>query len=185
MTAFLSRFSVVLAVLFAFCSLIAFQPSAPQSGHLSDPFSTGWILTDTNGDGIVDFIAGKVAVPARASAADNAAAADIAARLRFATTGFTPPIVISGEEDRSDGPRVDVGRDAAPSRYTAAIIEHANRWQPEEGGVFAIDNNLIVLNRTEREQTGKVAWRVERLLPNLPANEPEPPRQDATTAGSN
>jgi len=32
------------------------------------------------------------------------------------------------------------------------------------------------INRTEREQAGKVTWRVERLRPNLPASEPEPPR---------
>jgi len=29
-----------------------------------------------------------------------------------------------------------------------------------------------------------VAWRVERLRPNLPANEPEPPRREDATAGS-
>jgi hypothetical protein len=33
------------------------------------------------------------------------------------------------------------------------------------------------VNRTEREQAGKVTWRMERLRPNLPAGESEPPRQ--------
>ncbi|MGA3201285.1 MAG: hypothetical protein ABSF12_02195, partial [Bryobacteraceae bacterium] len=32
------------------------------------------------------------------------------------------------------------------------------------------------VNRTEREQGGKVTWRIERQRPNLPASEPEPPR---------
>src|ERR1700681_4943276 len=32
------------------------------------------------------------------------------------------------------------------------------------------------VNRTEREQGGKVTWRVERLRPNLPASETDPPR---------
>ena len=32
------------------------------------------------------------------------------------------------------------------------------------------------INRTEREQAGKVTWRVERLRPNLPTSEPEPAR---------
>ena len=32
------------------------------------------------------------------------------------------------------------------------------------------------INRTEREQGGKVTWRIERLRPNLPAGETEPPR---------
>jgi hypothetical protein len=31
------------------------------------------------------------------------------------------------------------------------------------------------ITRTEREQAGKVTWRVERLRPNLPAGEVEPP----------
>ena len=33
------------------------------------------------------------------------------------------------------------------------------------------------INRTEREQAGKITWRIERLRPNLPANEPEPRRE--------
>jgi hypothetical protein len=32
------------------------------------------------------------------------------------------------------------------------------------------------INRTEREQGGKVTWRIERLRPNLPASESEPAR---------
>jgi hypothetical protein len=32
------------------------------------------------------------------------------------------------------------------------------------------------INRTEREQSGKVTWRIERLRPNLPDSESEPPR---------
>jgi hypothetical protein len=37
------------------------------------------------------------------------------------------------------------------------------------------------VNRTEREQGGKVTWRVERLRPTLPASEPEPPRPGSPT----
>jgi hypothetical protein len=40
------------------------------------------------------------------------------------------------------------------------------------------------VNRTEREQAGKVTWRVERLRPNLPASETEPPRSGAATDGN-
>ena len=41
------------------------------------------------------------------------------------------------------------------------------------------------INRTEREQAGKVTWRIERLRPNLPASEPEPARTDNPTGGAN
>ena len=34
------------------------------------------------------------------------------------------------------------------------------------------------IHRSEREQGGKVTWRVERLRPNLPASEQEPPRRE-------
>ena len=40
------------------------------------------------------------------------------------------------------------------------------------------------VNRTEREQAGKVTLRVERLRPNLPASETEPPRSGAATDGN-
>jgi hypothetical protein len=84
----------------------AFQTTAPVSNHLLDPFAAGWMLSDTNGDGIADFVSGKVVVPAKPTAAENAAAADIAARLGFSSTGLTLPLVIPANEDRHDGPRI-------------------------------------------------------------------------------
>ena len=68
------------AFLFLFAMSSAYQ-AASDSSHLTDPFAPGWMLTDTNGDGLVDYIAGKVVVPANPTAAENAAAADIAARF--------------------------------------------------------------------------------------------------------
>ena len=40
------------------------------------------------------------------------------------------------------------------------------------------------INRTEREQGGKVTWRIERLRPNLPASESEPPRRETPTGAA-
>jgi hypothetical protein len=124
----LSSFALCLLL---FSSLVAYQPGG-ASNHLTDPFSSGWMLADTNGDGIVDFVSGKVVVPEHPSAAQNAAAADIAARIGFGTTGFTPPMVISAAEDDRSGPRIYVGL-PAPVELAA-----------EEGGVFAERGNLIV-----------------------------------------
>ena len=89
-------------------------------------------MTDTNGDGIADFIAGKIVVPAQASAAENAAAANLAARVGFASTGMTPPVVIAG--DSGSGPRIRVGREAA-----APVA-----LEKEEGGVF-FDGGTLAL----------------------------------------
>jgi hypothetical protein len=150
-----------LAVLVALWFLVAYQPAltayqsssqspeAPPASHLADPFAAGWMLADTNGDGIIDFVAGKVVVPAQPTAVENAAAADIAARIGFATTGFTPPVVISAAADRGDGPRIYVAGSAAPSILGPQIEEFWKRLQAEEGGVFALDGNLIVLGHDD------------------------------------
>jgi len=108
----------------------AFQTGAPASDHLLDPFAAGWMLSDTNGDGIVDFVSGKVVVSPNPSAAENAAAADIAARLGFGSTGLTLPLVI-------------------PAQYAGAAAAFADQLQAEEGGVFSIGGNLAVLGHDD------------------------------------
>src|SRR5215469_4426266 len=148
MAAAASRLLMIFLVGLVLSSLIAFQPAA-SSSRLTDPFSARWILTDTNGDGVIDFVAGKVVVPSRPSAAENAAAADIAARLGFGSTGLTPPVVISADEDRADGPRIYVGRGAIPSRVSSAADEKVNQLQAEEGGVFALDGNLAIFGHDD------------------------------------
>jgi hypothetical protein len=42
-------------------------------------------------------------------------------------------------------------------------------------------NATLRIRRTEREQSGRVTLRIERLRPNLPASEVEPPSRDAPT----
>jgi hypothetical protein len=44
-------------------------------------------------------------------------------------------------------------------------------------------NGKLRINRTQREQGGKVTWRIERLRPNLPSSETEP-RRDAAKGGA-
>src|SRR5260370_42416663 len=94
------RFCILGVILFpvTISLLIAFQ-SGGLRNHLSDPLSAGWMLSATNGDGISDFVPGKVVVPAHPSATENAAAADFAARIGFGTTGLTLPVVVSAAED--------------------------------------------------------------------------------------
>ena len=137
----------LVALFFALSSLIAFQSTEPASNHLSDPFSAGWLVTDTNSDGIVDFIAGKLVVPAQPTATENAAAADLAARLGFATTGFTPPVVVSLADDQSAGPRFYIS--AVPSSLASAAEALRAKLQPDEGGVFTIENSLVLLGHDD------------------------------------
>ena len=50
------RFRLLLAMLFVLPANQAFQASPPATDHLLDPFAPGWMLSDTNGDGIVDYV---------------------------------------------------------------------------------------------------------------------------------
>jgi hypothetical protein len=104
-------------------------PGAPAN-HLADPFATGWMLTDTNGDGIADFVNGKVTVPAHPTAAENTGAANLAARLGYGSTGLTPPLVVN-----------------APAAMGISVARAANApvpLEPAEGAVLAVEGNLTV-----------------------------------------
>src|SRR5580698_4452345 len=130
-----SRGLALLAVL-AVAGAFAFQTPA-RVDRVADPFAIGWMLVDTNGDGIADFINGKIVVPADATASENAAAANLAARLGFASTGLTPPVVVPADHDSGGGPRIFVGRAAsAPKGVELAA---------DEGGAFAAGENLAVI----------------------------------------
>jgi len=117
--------------------------------HLLDPFATGWMLSDTNGDGIVDFVSGKIVVPPNPSAAENAAAADIAARLGFGSTGLTLPLVIPATQDRLDGPRILIGPAALPSHLSGLASAYVQILQAGEGGVFQFGDELIVIGHDD------------------------------------
>src|ERR1035441_9031942 len=125
----------ILVFLFARC----FAYQAPPANHLPDPFATGWMLIDTNGDGIADFLNGKVVVPASPTAAENAAAANLAARLGYGTTGLTPPVVVAGDPGR--GPRIVV------SKAPTALLPGG--FEKEEGGVLQADDSLLIAGADE------------------------------------
>src|ERR1035438_8391168 len=90
------RLLATLAATLLVCAL-AFQTPAPPlpPDRVANAFASGWMVTDTNNDDIADFIQGKVVLPAEPSAAENAAAANFAARLGYESTGLTPPLVIT------------------------------------------------------------------------------------------
>ena len=129
-----NRLVAALALALALACAFAFQTQPAAVSPLADAFQTGWMLTDTNGDGIADFINGKVVVPAKATAAENAAAANLAARLGYGSTGLTPPLVVAAPA-AGDGPRIWVGTEAAP----------AVKLEKGEGGVFLVRGNLAVV----------------------------------------
>ncbi len=118
------------------------------------PSRTGWMLVDTNGDGIADFVNGKVVVPARPSAAENAAAANLAARLGFGTTGLTLPMVINAGANAStnavDAPRIWVGKDAVPAQFTAELATLAPKLGCRRGRRVCAERQFAIVANDDR-----------------------------------
>jgi hypothetical protein len=128
------------------CAFSLQQPSAEAPpDRITGAFAMGWMLTDTNGDGIPDMINGKIVVPTHPSAAENTAAANLAARLSFGSTGLTPPLVISAIDDAGSGPRIWVGRGAAPPSVAADLARLSNGLDTQEGAVFSLGDNLAIV----------------------------------------
>src|SRR5579864_2454754 len=120
------------------------RESAPGS-HVTDAFATGWMLVDTNGNGIADAIHGQIVVPAQPTAAENAAAANVAARLGYGSTGLTLPVVVNAERAASDAPKIYIGKAAVPSDQSQKLEPLIARLEKGEGGVFAVGGNLAIV----------------------------------------
>jgi hypothetical protein len=68
-------------------------PSAPSAIALAELFRPGVLLQDRNGDGAIDFVNARVALPDNPSPVELAAAADVAARLGFESSAMNLPVV--------------------------------------------------------------------------------------------
>src|SRR5438067_12775024 len=66
--------------------------SEAASIGLSAFFRPGVVFLDTNEDGAVDFVNARIVLPVHPSAAELAAAADVAARLGFETSAMDLPL---------------------------------------------------------------------------------------------
>ena len=92
---------------------------------LEEVFAPGVFLEDRNGDGIVDFINARIVLPAGAVPEEVAAAANIAARLGFESSAFTPGLAVRDSD-------LTPGADTPP----LFLVGRSNRWvrQLEEEG---------------------------------------------------
>ena len=125
-------------------------PAAPAAAPdaFSRAFAPGWMLQDTNHDGLADAIRGHIVVPARPSAAENAAAANLAARLASGSLGLTPPLVVVAPAAAAER-AIYVGVGAVPAAQAAAARTWTFRLAPGEGRVVELapgrDRNLLLL----------------------------------------
>src|SRR5487761_418434 len=117
-------------------------PAAAHAAPLPNAFASGWMLIDTNGNGIADAVCGHIVVPAEPSVTENTAAANLAARLGYGSTGLTLPLVVRAPEGRIGSPRIYVGRGAIPSDEERRLAPLISRLEKGEGGAFADGNNI-------------------------------------------
>ena len=97
---------------------------AAQAPSLTGIFATSptAMLRDTNHDGHADAIVGHVVVPGQPSEAENAAAANFAARLTHLSLGLTPPLVVSATDARAaQGPHIYIGAGSVPAAESGAV----------------------------------------------------------------
>lgn len=132
-------------LILTFCGFVSASPpqeaKATATNALENAFAKGWMLEETNGDDVVDFLRGHVIVPPEPTAAENAAAANLAARLGYETSGLTMPVVETTAQAESSGGKIYIGR-AAPE--SAELTQMVSLLGTGEGGVFLSGDNLVV-----------------------------------------
>src|ERR1700744_4033716 len=128
------------------------QPPAPAASLLEDAFHIGPLLRDTNGDGIVDAVCAHIVVPDHPDEGENAAAANLAARVGYETSGITLPIVttVAGgsafkAQCTPQAATLWVGRGAVPADQATELSTMVAQLQLGEGGVFSLNNGLAVV----------------------------------------
>src|ERR1700728_542938 len=147
----MSKCSVVLIAAVLGSSLTmgtdAFAQQAGPETPIENVFQLGLIVQDTNGDQLADVVCGHVVVASSPTAAENTAAANLAARIGYETTALTLPIVVQGSVQPGKGcvagkASLWVGR-AALTASAAVADKETEEFQIGEGGVFAVPGGLV------------------------------------------
>ena len=114
------RFLAIAFLAFLTGSIGRTAPADTAPLGLAEFFKPGVVFQDRNDDGVVDFVDARIALAPAPSAAESAAAADVAARLGYETTAMSLPLDIA---DARAGRRPSVG---ATVFIGARALAHAN-----------------------------------------------------------
>ena len=125
-------------------------PAAEKETFLENPWQLGMLLQDTNGDKIADAVCGHIMVPTNPNAAENAAAANLAARVGYETSALTLPVVIQGAPQAVTGcivsaPNIWIGESAVPAAASGAVRAVAGTLGFGEGAVVAVDGGIAIV----------------------------------------
>lgn len=126
--------------------------SAPveHESFLENPFHLGTLLQDTNADGIPDAVCGHIIVSSTPSAAENTAAANLAARVGYETSALTLPIVVQGSPKPVAGctgpaQNIWIGAASLPPEAAASIKPIAATLGLGEGAVVAVNGGIAIV----------------------------------------
>ncbi|MFC1556822.1 M14 family metallopeptidase [candidate division KSB1 bacterium] len=118
------------------------QQAGPAISGLGSLFEEGYILQDVNADSVIDNVTVRILVPPDPSEAEITAAANIAARLGYETSGMDLDLLdtVSGERGQYDLPVILVGD--SPS-FTSWSDEPPDplKLAPGQGTLYYIEPN--------------------------------------------
>ena len=142
--------SLVAGLSCLFLSVVAsYGQQAKTETPIENAFQLNLIVQDTNGDQIADAICGHVVVPKISGAAENSAAANIAARLGYETSALTLPVVITAGETAKACPgekaSIWVGKESSSASASTVVGKEVAQFGIGEGGVFTVPGGLLVV----------------------------------------
>jgi hypothetical protein len=124
----------------------AAAPAAPSA--LSEFFKPGLVFQDRNGDGVIDFVDARLVLPEQPSAAELAAAADIAARLGYETSAMNLPVPVARGFQPASARQED-------ERATAGLADAPEaRRRPADSPTIFVGAKSLAGSRTTPESIG-------------------------------
>ncbi|WP_213806728.1 M14 family metallopeptidase [Granulicella sp. dw_53] len=121
-----------------------------KESFLENPFHLGTFLQDTNGDNIPDAVCGHIIVPTTPSAAENAAAANLAARVGYESSALTLPIVVQGAVKPIPGcpataKNIWIGLGSLSLEAVVSVKRISGSLGLGEGAVVAVDGGIALI----------------------------------------
>jgi zinc carboxypeptidase len=104
---------------------------------IADFFAPGRVFQDRNDDAVIDFVDARLALAAKPTDAEVAAAANVAARLGFETTAMDLPVAIGNPSEGDDTATVYVGAKALTEAGVSLASIDATGLKPGDGLVAA------------------------------------------------